>query len=163
MKVTEEFLLRNGVDQETLDKALAQGSTRQPVLEWDVSFEPVIRRDVRIWIRINGWRPASLNEMARSVKGKVHLKQRDRAIVCEAARLAGIPRATGKRQISMIIRVPKSQRRWDPDALWKSTLDACKHACLIVDDSPVYLQLGQLTYDRERGPLRTTIVLEDLP
>jgi hypothetical protein len=162
MNLTEEWLLKNGVSRETLDEAL-RGVHHASGTEFDVSFEPLVRRDTRIWLGINGWRPASLNEMARSVKGKIHLKQRDRAIICEAARLAGVPRAIGRRQLSMIIRVPKGQRRWDGDALWKSTLDAAKHAGLIVDDGPVWFQQGTIVYDPVRGPLRTTLVIEDMP
>lgn len=157
------WLLANGVSRETLEKALANGGQESLMtVEYDVVFEPVIRRDVRIWLPILGWRPAAVNEF-KTVKSKIHLKQRDRAIICEAARLSGLPRATGKRQLSIFMRVPKGQHRWDEDAFWKSTQDACVHAGLLVNDSPVWYQCRTMRYDPERGPLRTTLILEDLP
>jgi hypothetical protein len=169
--LTEEWLRANrrGISDEDLEKALDQGKAEYLSFSYlgrffgfDVTFEPIIRRDVRIWIPILGWRPAAVNEF-KSVKAKIHLKQRDRAIVCEAARLSGLPKATGKRQLSIFLRVPKGQRRWDEDAFWKSTQDACVHAGLLVNDSPVWMRLGTMKYDPERGPLRTTLILEDLP
>ncbi len=166
MNLTEEWLLKNGIDQATLDKAKAVGSVQQPMglveAEFDVTFEPVIRVAGTTWIPISGWRPASNNEMAKGVKTKVRLKKRDRAIVCESARLAELPGATGKRRLSILIRVPPNQRRWDEDAFWKSTQDACVHADLLIDDGPLYYTMGTMRYAPDRGPLRTTLIVEDL-
>lgn len=163
---TLEWLLQNrrGISDKDLARALGKDEAAPSLaaLEWDVTFEPLIQRDVRIWIGINNWRPAAVNEF-KSVKAKIYLKKRDRAIVCEAARVGGLEKATGKRQLSLMIRVPKGQRRWDEDAFWKSTQDACVHAGILVNDSPVWYQLGRCTYDPQRGPLRTTLIVEDLP
>ncbi len=165
MKVDEAWLLKNGVSRETLDEALKQGSVQQPLvlLEPGISFGPVIKHGNTIWITIEGYRPAALNELNRSVKASIRLKRRDRDILWSAARMAGpVVRATGKRRLSLQIRVPKGQRRWDTDAFWKSAQDAANHAGLIVDDSPVWLASGRVDYDPQRGPLRTTLILEDL-
>ncbi len=164
MNLSREWLLANGVDRETLDKAMADGSVQQPLAFIDpgITFDTAICEGPTAWLTINGWRPCSTNEMARSVKTKIRLKKRDRDVLCAGARQWGLPRATGKRSMSLVIRVPRGQRRWDTDAFWKSTRDAAKHAGLIVDDGPVWLQDGRMDYDPQRGPLRTVLILENL-
>jgi hypothetical protein len=41
------------------------------------------------------------------------------------------------------------QRGADPDAYWKSLLDALVHAGLLVDDSPKWCELGPVRFERE--------------
>jgi hypothetical protein len=165
MNLSREWLLRNGIDRETLDKAMADGSVQQPLpfIDPEITFDPVVHDAPFIWLTINGWRPASLNELNKGVKISIRLKKRDRDVLCYyAMRIALLPKATQKRRVSLKIRVPKGQRRHDPDAFWKSCLDAAKHAELIVDDGPRWLELGRMDYDPQRGPLRTVLVLENL-
>ncbi len=164
MNLTPEWLLANGISRETLDECDKQGSVQQPLVFIDpgITFETAICEGPTAWLTINGWRPCSTNEMARNVKTKIRLKKRDRDVLCAGARQWGLPRATGKRSMSLTIRVPKGQRRWDTDAFFKSLQDAAKHAGLIVDDSPVWFQCGRMDYDPQRGPLRTILFLENL-
>jgi hypothetical protein len=76
------------------------------------------------------WRPALLNELMRSVKDKIHLKKLDRKMVCTYAWQAKIPRATGKRRVSLHVTLGKGMREFDNDAYQKSLYDAMKHAGL---------------------------------
>jgi hypothetical protein len=112
---------------------------------------------------VDGWRPASLNELLRGGPWGAHrLKRRDREYVALFANLARVPRATAKRRVSLRITLPKGQRRWDGDALWKSLLDALVHAGLLKDDNPKWCQIGGVEYLRGTT-LSTAILLEDLP
>jgi hypothetical protein len=113
-------------------------------------------------IFVDGWRPASLNELLKGGPWGAHrLKRRDREYVVLFANLARVPRATAKRRVSLRITLPPKQRRWDGDALWKSLLDACVHAGLLKDDGPKWCELGGVDYVRGKA-LSTTIVVEDI-
>jgi hypothetical protein len=118
---------------------------------------------VKRWeIVIDGWRPASLNELLRGGPWGAHrLKRRDREYVVLFANLARVPRATAKRRVSLRIVLPPKQRRWDEDALWKSLLDACVLAGLLKDDDPKWCELGGVDYVRGKA-LSTTIIVEDI-
>ncbi len=108
-----------------------------------------------------GVRPASLNEiMAGHWSKGAALKKRDRRVIGIAAVMAGVPKATGKRRVSLAIVLPKGQRRWDADGLFKSLLDALTHAEMLVDDNPKWCELGTVSYSRGER-LSTIIVLED--
>ena len=116
----------------------------------------------RYILDIPRWRPALLNELMHSVKAKIRLKKRDREMVCAYAWQAKIPPATGKRRVSLHITLGKGMREFDVDAPWKSLNDAMKHAGLIVDDSSRYVELGPVTFSRDRKRCGTRITLEDL-
>jgi Holliday junction resolvase RusA-like endonuclease len=73
-----------------------------------------------------------------------------------------IPKATGKRRVSLHVTLGKGMREFDDDAWQKSTLDAMKHAGLIVDDSSRYVETGPVTFSRDRQGWGTRITLEDL-
>lgn len=90
------------------------------------------------------------------------MKKLDRDHVILFGRMLGrVPEPTGKRRVSLRITLPKGQRRWDIDALQKSTLDACKHAELIRDDNEVWAEWGGVTYLRGET-LATVIIVEDV-
>lgn len=75
-----------------------------------------------------------------------------------------IPLPTAKRRISLRITLPKGQRRWDIDALQKSTLDACKQAKLIRNDSEVWAEWGGVDYVRDDQAIvcSTVVIVEEL-
>jgi Holliday junction resolvase RusA-like endonuclease len=50
----------------------------------------------------------------------------------------------------------------DADAYFKSLLDACKHAGLILDDSNRYVELAPVTFARDWHNWGTVITLLDL-
>jgi Holliday junction resolvase RusA-like endonuclease len=113
-------------------------------------------------LTIPAWRPASVNELLRSVRSRIRLKKRDRAFIVAYARLAAIPPATLARKVSLTITLTGRQRPADADAFWKSLLDALTHAGLLVDDDAAHVQLGGVTFRREQGQGGTEIILEDL-
>jgi hypothetical protein len=106
-------------------------------------------------LTIPGWHPARLNHLLTGHwRPRYRLKRADADTVAFYARLGGIPRATGKRRVSLRITLGYRQRAGDPDCYWKSLLDALKTAGLIVDDDRFGVDLGP-----ERA---TTILLEDV-
>jgi hypothetical protein len=114
-------------------------------------------------VHIPWWRPAALNELLKGGPwGAAWLKKNDLSHVCVFAHWHHVPRATGKRRISLKIVLPPKQRRWDIDALQKSTLDACVTAGMLKDDGPKWAEWGGVEYTRGKS-LSTTIVIEDLP
>jgi Holliday junction resolvase RusA-like endonuclease len=112
-------------------------------------------------LHVPGWRPATVNELLRSVAGRIRLKKSDREMVATYARLQGIPLATVKRRVSLCVTLGPRERGPDPDGLWKSLLDALVHAGLLLDDNCQGVELGAVEF--VRGQARATAVaLEDL-
>ena len=113
-------------------------------------------------LTVDGWHPYRLNQLIGVHWGTRSKRKRiDRAAVALAARIASVPPATGKRCVSLLLTMAPRQRRPDPDALWKSLLDALVRCGLLVDDGAAWCELGPVTFDR--GPRRrTVVVLEDL-
>jgi Holliday junction resolvase RusA-like endonuclease len=117
---------------------------------------------VKVWsMEIPDWRPAALNELMGNHGKAGRLKRADRDVVIGYARLRRIPAALAKRRVSLTITLPKGQRRWDIDAFQKSTLDACKHAGIIVDDRDLWVEWGGVKYERGIG-LSTSIIIEEI-
>jgi hypothetical protein len=111
-------------------------------------------------LTIPGWVPATVNQLLRSVRGRIRLKKADREVVAVYARLSGIPRATGQRRVGLTIVLGRGQRGCDGDAPWKSLLDSLVSAGLLVDDAPAWCELAPVKFRRgERG---TEITLTDL-
>lgn len=114
---------------------------------------------------IDHWRPTSYNELHKKHWhwGKAHRRKKgDFSLIKAHALLAGVPAALGKRRVSLVITLTARMRQADPDAYWKSLLDALVRARLLVNDTATFVELGSVTYAPERGRLSTTIVLEDL-
>jgi hypothetical protein len=113
-------------------------------------------------LTIRNWHPARLNQWdGRHWSVRHRLKRADREMVGICARLAGIPPATVRRRVSLVLTMAPRQRRPDPDCWWKSTLDALTACGLLVDDSPKWCELGRVSYERGAGR-RTVVLLEDL-
>jgi hypothetical protein len=117
-----------------------------------------------IWIP--GWHPTPLNELLGNHHKAGRLKAEDRKIVANAVRVhdAFLCGPTSKRKLSVHLILPKGQRAWDKDALWKSLADALVHAEMLGDDNPARCQFGEVTYSRamDERAAGTMIVLEDL-
>jgi hypothetical protein len=110
---------------------------------------------------ISNWTPTPLNKLMRSVRARIRLKKADRDLVAVYARQADVPRARGKRRVTLLVTLGPGQRGADVDSYWKSLLDALVYAQLLVDDSQYGVELAPVEF--ARGPaLSTTIVLEDL-
>ena len=106
--------------------------------------------------------PALANRFIRS-----HWAERERTLRRDAEALAlyafsqGVPKASGKRRVSLTVLYSRPQNRPDPDAMLKCLLDCLVRAGLLVDDNPDRLELGPVAYERApRKGLR--ILLEDL-
>jgi hypothetical protein len=110
---------------------------------------------------IPGWLPCRLNQLLGHWHNRHRLKKADRETVGLYARLAGIPRARGKRRVSLVLTLAPRQRAADPDAFHKSLLDALTACGLLVDDNRQGCELGSVTFQRGRQKA-TTIILEDL-
>lgn len=106
--------------------------------------------------------PATLNALMRGkLRTRINRGKGDRELVCYYAAQSGIPKATGKRRVSLEVTLGPRQRRADVDAYWKGMLDSLQHAGLIVSDDWAWCVIGDLTY--HRGPERcTVVVLEEI-
>lgn len=115
-------------------------------------------------IEIPDFLPATVNDLLR-----MHWAPRNRLLKEEAqlvalyARLAGVPPASCRRRVTIAFRAPGGRRAkvGDPEARFKGLLDALVKCGCLVDDSDEFLDL--MPRVRERGAVRTLIVLEDLP
>lgn len=112
-------------------------------------------------LEIPDWHPATVNQLLGNWKKAMRLKRIDKELVEAYVWCDRIPRASGKRRVSLEIVLWPRQRAGDPDAYWKSLLDALKAAGAIVDDNRQHVELSPVTFSR--GPRRRTrIVLEDV-
>ena len=113
-------------------------------------------------LTIPDWTPARLNQFdGRHWAVRANLKKADRQLVMIYFLTSQIPSARGKRRVSLDIMLGKHRRLSDPDAHWKSLLDALVHASLLVNDNPAGVELGPVTITK--GPRTcTTITLEDV-
>jgi hypothetical protein len=103
-----------------------------------------------------------LNQLIGNWGKAKRLKTLDRDLVWFFARAGRVPPAAGKRRVDLEITLGKGQRRVDPDALWKSTLDALVKADLLIDDDERSCLPGVVDQSRRAVHPSTTIVLTDL-
>ncbi|MBY0527335.1 MAG: hypothetical protein K2R98_28320 [Gemmataceae bacterium] len=89
-------------------------------------------------------------------------KRQDKEMVGTYSRIAGVPKAVGRRRVSLVVTLSRRQKRGDDDNWWKSLLDALVAAGQLVDDSPDWLERGSVAFQRGDPPA-TRIILEDLP
>jgi Holliday junction resolvase RusA-like endonuclease len=116
----------------------------------------------RYEIVVPNWSPTPLNKLLGCHWGtRSRLKRADADLVAVYAMRAGVPRATGRRRVTLRLTLGPRQRAPDPDSLWKSLLDALVRAGLLVDDDRFGVELGEVTFERGPEPA-TVIVLEDL-
>lgn len=107
------------------------------------------------------WHPTRLNQLLGCHWRAAKLKKADRYAIRVYAMIADVPKATGKRRVTLTIGLGPKQRAGDPDAYWKSLLDAMKHAGLLVDDNRQHCELAPVVF--ERWPTKGTVItLEDL-
>lgn len=114
-----------------------------------------------IVVEIPKWHPARLNAIVGHWGKRSRLKKADRELVWAYTR--NIAPAAGKRRVSLIIVLAGRQKVCDPDAYWKSLLDALVQARMLVDDSPEWVELGpvEFMWARDTTYSQGTIILLD--
>ena len=113
------------------------------------------------FITIPNWRPSRDNELEQGHwRTKHKLKSADATMIATYAKAADIPKATGKRRVSLQITLGYRQRKADPLAYCKSLLDALKRCGMLIDDSGKFMEWGGCEYNRN-GEARTTIILDE--
>lgn len=86
----------------------------------------------------------------------------DRQLVGYCCHHAGVPPATGKRRVKLTVVLGPRQRGPDPDAFWKSLLDALVACGALRGDSKEWVELPPVAY--QRGRARSMhLILEDIP
>jgi Holliday junction resolvase RusA-like endonuclease len=113
-------------------------------------------------LRIDRWQPALLNDLMGHWAKAHRLKAIDRKMVAGYCRINRIPLANGRREVRLTVTLAPSQRNApDPDAFWKSTLDALVHADMLIDDCQEYCRMGGVTF--EKGSDKSTLIeLEEI-
>lgn len=108
-------------------------------------------------IIIPNWHPTLLNVLLNcSPHKRNRLKRADQGMVATYARLAEAPRATGKRRVTLTIVLGPRQRGGDPDAYWKSLLDALAACGQLVDDSRKWVETPPVLF--ERAAIKSTSI-----
>lgn len=102
---------------------------------------------------INDWHPTTTNKLLSSHWSKSRkLKAQDAQMIW--AYCNRIPKATGRRQLRVVITLAGRGRPPDPDAYFKSLNDALVKNDLLMDDSMKYLEL--LPIEIKRGIQKST-------
>lgn len=92
---------------------------------------------------------------------RTRLKSADREQIGTALKVYGVPKADGKRKVSILIVLPKGKRACDPDALHKSLLDALVQSGGLVNDSKDWMSFTEPVF--AKGPyLCSFITLQDM-
>ena len=106
------------------------------------------------------WHPARFNQMTGHWANAYRRKNVDKQMI--AAYAACLPKAQGKRRVSLHIILDKGQRGGDPDAYTKSLNDALVCAKLLVNDNRQYVENAPTTYSRNPHGWGTRITLEEI-
>ena len=114
------------------------------------------------WIvEIPGWCPPSINRYYHGHWAeRARTKKRAIETVALACRLADLPLAATRRRLSIRLTLPKGRRAPDEDNIGKGLRDGLTAYGAIVDDAPEWCETG--AYEIDRGPLKTTMTLEDV-
>ena len=159
----------NGANQENEEIKQANHMTKpKPLGRPKPALEPGVMRT----LSIDGWHPATVNQIygngPRWWKGH-GLKTRDKKVIAKAVLMAGDPglkidrERPIKRRVHMTMYMAKGQIRPDKDGVWKSILDALKHAGCLANDSPNWCEHTPVVYERNSDQrFSTVILLEDI-
>jgi hypothetical protein len=117
-------------------------------------------------LRIKNWHPARLNQFVGRHWSAAHkLKKLDREIVSLAVGpTCKYAHFHHRRRVSLRIVLKPGQRKCDPDAYWKSLLDALVATHVLRDDSDRWCVLGEVTFTRAKqgGWWGTVATIEDI-
>lgn len=113
-------------------------------------------------IHIENWHPTPLNKLINCHWSTAHKRKRsDMQMIGAYAFKAKIPKATGKRRLELIITLGRGQRACDPDAYFKSAVDAMVRLKLLKDDNRQWLELMPIRFEKAKEKA-TTIILTGL-
>lgn len=122
-----------------------------------VQFDPI-----RWTLEIREWMPVTLNQMAGHHWRTGHrLKKEDKEVIAAAVAMGGVPAATCRRKVSLLIVLPKGQRTPDPDAFDKSLRDALVACEALKNDSAKWVAGEDPRFARGKS-LVTFITLENV-
>lgn len=108
-----------------------------------------------ITIEIPNYIPAALNQyVGKHWAVMAKLKKHDKFIIGVYCRK--LEKASKKRRVDCHYVLAKGMKARDPDSYWKSVFDALVHAGMLVDDSPKWVELGNVEYSR--GIVKKTII-----
>lgn len=106
---------------------------------------------------IAGWHPAPVNKLLTSHWSKAgKMKRVDKFMIKDVAMAYGIPVATVKRRVELYLVYAPKERAVDPDASWKSLLDALVGSGIIKNDSHVWVDYASPVV--MRGPHRRCFI-----
>jgi len=112
-------------------------------------------------LKLEGWLPHSLNKLMNSHWAvRRGLKQGDKDQIRKACLVYGVPKAEGRRHVSVLIVLPKGRRALDADNVYKGMLDGLVEAEVLRNDSHVWCTWSPVHYARG-DRLVTFITLED--
>ena len=113
-------------------------------------------------VTILHWHPVPLNKLIGVHWGTAHArKMADQRRLADELAFAGVPEARHRRRVSLRVILGPRQRAFDPDAPWKSLLDALVACRRLVDDSRQWCELGEIEF--ERGKAKATVLtIEDV-
>lgn len=113
--------------------------------------------------KIDNFHPVKTNELIGKNRFVAQrLKQASMDIMIAEFIKAGIPKATGKRRVHLLITLGPRQRGGDVDSWHKGLLDSAVHAGMLIDDRKEWCELAPVSYDR--GKIKaTTITFEEIP
>lgn len=124
----------------------------------------ILQRQLGRWeVTILDWHPTSLNELTK--RGNHYTastrKRRDAITLGRALRAAGVPAATGKRRVGLVIVLGPRQRGCDGDAYWKSLLDGLQRVKALTGDNRQRCETVPVVY--ERGAEKASrLILDDM-
>lgn len=113
-------------------------------------------------VTIPDWHPVRLNELMGRNRFVIHKRKKaDRELIAFYCLQAQIPPAVGLRRITLTIILGPRQRAADPDAYWKSLLDALVQCKALKSDDRFGVECVPVRY--ERADRKATVIqLEDL-
>lgn len=119
---------------------------------------------MRYVIEIPYWHPAKINQLYSGHWAKrAKLKKADVEMVGAYVRVQHVSwKAVSKRRVDLTITLKKGQRAGDPDAYWKSLLDALVACGALVDDNRQWCEVTPVQFIRGER-MATKITLEDMP
>jgi hypothetical protein len=109
---------------------------------------------------IPNYQPITVNRLlSTDPRRRSKLKQGDYELIAYFGQ--DVPKARGKRRVSLQIELGPRKKGPDPEAIWKVINDGLSKCGLLLDDRKETVELGPVTYIRA-AKSGVTITLEDL-